>query len=99
MELGIEARTPHQPREHLVRIGAVTPHFAAKNSRKPCSGMNCAHDQHVPAVSVAKRGIIGPNHVGELPHQGITPLGPAPRYLFPQCLTRLYDETPQAQRT
>ncbi len=73
MELGIEARTPHQPGEHPGRVGAVTPHFAAQDSRKPFSGINGAHDPHVPAMSVAKRGIIEPNDVGETPHQGMTP--------------------------
>ncbi len=42
MELGIEARTPHQAREHPGRVGAITPHFAAQDSRKPFSGINGA---------------------------------------------------------
>ncbi len=73
MELRIEARTPHQLGEHPGRIGAVPPHFAAQDSRKPFSGINCAHDQHISPMSVAKRGIIEPNDVGETPRQGMIP--------------------------
>ena len=74
MELGIEARTPDQSGEHSGRICTVPPHFPADDPNQRLGRVDRTHDEHVAPMSLAERGVIEVDDMGEKPRQGTTPL-------------------------
>jgi hypothetical protein len=74
MELGIEARTPDQPGEHSGRICTVPSHFPADDPNQRLGRVDRTHDEHVAPMSLAERGVIEADDMGEKPCQGTTPL-------------------------
>jgi hypothetical protein len=74
MKLGIEARTPDQPGEHSGHICTVPPHFPADDPNQRLGRVDRTHDEHVAPMSLAERGVIEADDMGEKPCQGTTPL-------------------------